>query len=99
MFKELELGRDGIAPFDANRYVNQLPARKHDHFHIPAGTVHCQGADAVVLEISATPYLFTFKLWDWGRPGLDGKPRPIHLATRTLGNGLELGPLRGSATT
>ncbi len=68
----------GPAP-DVDALVNRLPARAHDHFLIPAGTVHCSGRDAMVLEISATPYIFTFKLWDWGRLGLDGRPRPIHL--------------------
>lgn len=65
--------------FNAGNYINQFPAKKHDHFLIPAGTVHCSGTNTMVLEISATPYIFTFKLWDWGRLGLDGKPRPVHI--------------------
>jgi mannose-6-phosphate isomerase class I len=65
--------------FDAEAFVNTLPAHPHDHFAIPAGTVHCSGANSMVLEISATPYIFTFKMWDWGRLGLDGVPRPVHL--------------------
>jgi mannose-6-phosphate isomerase class I len=77
--KELRLAEKDGTWFNANKYVNKWPARRHDHFLIPAGTIHCSGRNSMVLEISATPYIFTFKLWDWGRPGLDGKPRPIHL--------------------
>src|SRR5215472_17767609 len=79
MIRELHHAQDNGSRFEAGNYVNRWPARKHDHFLIPAGTIHCSGANSMVLEISATPYIFTFKLWDWGRPGLDGRPRPIHL--------------------
>jgi mannose-6-phosphate isomerase class I len=79
MARDLEAALSGGAPFPAGKYANRFPARKHDHFLIPAGTVHCSGAESMVLEISATPYIFTFKMWDWGRLGLDGKPRPIYL--------------------
>jgi len=65
--------------FPVEKYVNEFSARPHDHFLIPAGTIHCSGKNSMVLEISATPYIFTFKLWDWGRMGLDGRPRAIHI--------------------
>jgi len=79
MARDLEIARSGGTPFPAELHAHRWPARRHDHFLIPAGTVHCSGANSLVLEISATPYLFTFKLWDWGRLGLDGRPRPIYL--------------------
>ena len=79
MIKDLKAAQEGICDFDAENYINCFPAKKHDHFLIPAGTCHCSGNNVMVLEISATPYIFTFKLWDWGRLGLDGKPRPIHI--------------------
>jgi mannose-6-phosphate isomerase class I len=79
MERDLREAASGKVPFDADEYANKFPARKHDHFLIPAGTVHCSGAESMVLEISATPYIFTFKMWDWGRLGLDGLPRPVHL--------------------
>ena len=79
MATDLEAAQRGLKAFDDERFVNRWPAKKHDHFLIPAGTCHCGGANTVVLEISATPYIFTFKMWDWGRLGLDGLPRPINV--------------------
>lgn len=79
MIAALRTAQQEGTTFDAERYVNRFPARKHDHYLIPGGTIHCSGAGAMVLEISATPNIFTFKMWDWGRMGLDGKPRPINI--------------------
>lgn len=76
---DLKRGEAGEISFPAEKYINNFPAKKHDHFLIPAGTTHCSGSNTVVLEISATPYIFTFKLWDWDRLGLDGRPRPVHI--------------------
>ena len=80
LIEAFQTAQDTQRAFDDETYINKIPVKKHDHALIPAGTIHCSGAGTMVLEISATPYIFTFKLYDWGRVGLDGKPRPINIA-------------------
>ena len=66
-------------PLDITRYVPTFRATPHQLFLIPAGTPHGSGAGNVVLEVSATPYLYSLRFYDWLRRGSAGELRPVHV--------------------
>jgi mannose-6-phosphate isomerase class I len=66
-------------PIDHDKYVYAEPSKPGMQFLIPAGTIHASGRNQVILEIgSLTIGSYTYKLYDYLRKDLDGKPRPIH---------------------
>jgi mannose-6-phosphate isomerase class I len=66
-------------PFDIEKYVQTFPADPHQLFMIPAGTPHGSGEGNVVLEVSATPYLYSLRFYDWLRRDADDNQRPVHI--------------------
>lgn len=66
-------------PFDIERYVQTFPAEPHQLFVIPGGTPHGSGEGNVILEVSATPYLYSLRFYDWLRNDDENDRRPVHV--------------------
>jgi mannose-6-phosphate isomerase len=59
--------------------VHRLPVQAGDAFFLPSGRLHALGAGLVVFEIQQNSDT-TYRVFDWNRVGLDGKPRELHVA-------------------
>ncbi len=65
--------------------LEYVPVSNGDIVFVPAGTVHAIGSGVVLSEIQQNSDT-TYRLYDWGRVGLDGQPRELHVeeSLRTL---------------
>lgn len=79
--------KPGVGPDEVARAANTPAIAQLLHtwnpqpgqcYYLPSGTPHALGAGVVVAEIQ-TPSDITYRLYDWDRPGLDGRPRELHI--------------------
>ena len=70
--------REALVGNTIEKLLNHVPVHGNDLFFIEAGTVHAIGAGALIAEIQENSNL-TYRLYDYGRSGKDGKPRPLHI--------------------
>jgi mannose-6-phosphate isomerase len=68
----------GLAEGNLERCLHAVTPRPGDCLFLPAGTVHAVGGGVLLAEVQQTSDA-TFRLYDWNRPGPDGKPRELHV--------------------
>jgi mannose-6-phosphate isomerase len=59
-------------------YLHRLPVQAGDHVCVPAGTLHAIMGGLLIVEIQQNSNT-TYRVYDWGRVGADGKARPLHV--------------------
>ncbi|MFG1485917.1 type I phosphomannose isomerase catalytic subunit [Halobacteriovorax sp. RZ-1] len=63
---------------NVNELLNFINVQKGDFFNIPAGSIHAIGEGVTLVEVQQNSGV-TYRVWDWNRMGLDGKPRELHV--------------------
>ncbi|MHB9023617.1 MAG: type I phosphomannose isomerase catalytic subunit [Armatimonadota bacterium] len=70
--------RQALEDGDPGSLLYQMPVKTGESIHIPAGRIHAIMPGLLILEIQQNSDI-TYRLYDWGRVGLDGKPRELHI--------------------
>ena len=70
--------RSALADGTVEALLNRVPVRRGDVFYIPSGTIHAIGSGILLAEVQQNSNL-TYRLYDYGRLGKDGRPRPLHV--------------------
>ncbi len=70
--------KESIENGTLEKYLVKYPVKKGDYITIPAGMLHALGKDILALEIGTNSNT-TYRFYDYGRIGKDGKTRPLHL--------------------
>lgn len=59
-------------------YLHKIPVKIGDHICVPAGSLHAIMGGLLIAEIQQNSNT-TYRVYDWGRVGTDGQPRPLHI--------------------
>lgn len=78
--------------------LHRFTPRVGDCIFIPAGTVHAIGAGVLLVEVQQMSDA-TFRVYDWGRTGVDGRPRPLHIEQALAVTDFRTGPVDPVQTT
>lgn len=70
--------RQSVATGQLERDLTRLSVQPGEAMYVPAGTVHAIGAGILLYEVQQRSEI-TYRLYDWGRVGPDGRPRPLHV--------------------
>lgn len=75
---DMEELQDALAKHQVMELLQRVPVKRGDMFFLSPGTVHAINRGVKVAEIQESSDI-TYRLYDYDRPGLDGKLRPLHI--------------------
>ena len=69
---------DALQNGTVEEMLHKAPAQTGESIFIPSGRIHAIGEGLVIVEVQQNSDT-TYRVFDWNRPGLDGKPRELHV--------------------